>query len=149
MGSGMGHAYAEVSRGDSIAEYFALYRFIGHDSVLWLFAVGGLVGFASVWLMLVAGAFFASLAHRATTATDERVAAAGALGVVASFMIQAYGGMGLQRCTAAFLLSMALVVAGKLAVASGAWTPASPPHLLRSAPALSPRRSRATVGTAR
>ena len=121
LGTGFGHAYDELSKADSIERFFGLYRYIGHDSVLWLFSVGGVVGFTAVWVTFVVGAFFAARAHAHATAPDERAAALVCLCVVVSFIVQAYGDMGMQSFIGVFLLGMALAVAGKLAVAARAW----------------------------
>jgi hypothetical protein len=121
LGGGLGHPYNEVSVADSIADIFPLYRFIGHNSVLWLFSVGGYVGFACVWIALSLSIYFAALAHRRLTDPVQRTAAAGALCAIVCFMLQAYGDMGMQSWSAAFLFGMAVAVAGKLAVSSGAW----------------------------
>jgi hypothetical protein len=134
LGQGMGQPYNEVSVADSIAEIFPLYRYIGHNSVLWLFEVGGYVGFACVWISLCVGAYYAALAHSKLTDPTERTAAAGALCGIVVFMLQAYGDMGMQSWSAAFLFGMGVALAGKLAVSSGAWPmPASvlPPRFVR------------------
>jgi hypothetical protein len=121
LGSGFGHEYDEISRADSIRDIFPLYRYIGHNSILWLASVGGLVGFTAFWLLLVVTAFFAARSYRFATAPLDRAAALGALSMAGIVAVQAYGDMGLTSWTAIFLLAASLVVAAKCAVAVGAF----------------------------
>jgi hypothetical protein len=127
LGSGFGHEYDEFSKADSIKELFQLYRYVGHNSVLWLESVGGAVGFTAIWMLLALLAYFAARGHRFATAPVDRAAALAALSVAPIVGVQAQGDMGLTSWTAAFFLGAALAVASKLAVASGAFPrPLSP-----------------------
>lgn len=119
FGSGFGHEYLELSKADSIAEVFPLYRYIGHNSVLWLFSVGGLLGFALIWTPLLLGVFFAMRAHRSLAAPLDRAAALTALCMLCAFAIQAWGDMGLHSWPGVFLSAVAIAIGGKLAVAGG------------------------------
>jgi hypothetical protein len=121
LGSGFGHGYDELTRPAGIQEIFSLYRYIGHNSILWLEAAGGLVGFTAFWMLLAALAYFAARSYRFAAAPRDRTAALSALSVVVIFGVQAHGDMGLNSWTAMFFLGMSLAVASKLAVASGAW----------------------------
>ncbi len=126
LGTGFGHEYEEVSKGDSIVEYFKLYRFIGHNSVLWLWMIGGLIGFSALWMVLVLGTFLAVRAFWRASVPIDRAAALSVLCNIIIFMLQAYGDMGLQSWTGMLLLAVSLAVASKLAVAVGAWPVALP-----------------------
>jgi hypothetical protein len=126
LGWGFGHEYLEYSRADNISQFFALYRYIGHNSVLWLWTVGGLVGFALFWSLLVVAVYFSARAFGMARRTVDRTAALVAMAVVVAFMAQAYGDMGLQSWTGIFLLAAALASSSQLAVAVGAWPPALP-----------------------
>lgn len=121
FGSGFGHEYQELTHPVGIDNIFSLYRYIGHNSVLWLEAAGGVVGFTAFWMLLAALAYFAARSHRFATAPIDRAAALTALSVVTIYGVQAYGDMGLNSWTAVFALATSLVVASKLAVASGAF----------------------------
>jgi len=121
LGSGFGHEYLELSKGDDIGKIFALYRYIGHDSVLWLCSVGGFVGFTAIWMILVVGVYFAARVHRCAAAPIDRVAAVTALSIVVAFLVQAYGDMGLQSWLGVFMLAMALAVVGQLTTSLRAW----------------------------
>ena len=45
VGSGWGHEYVELVKADDISKFFPQYRYIAHNSVLWLWSIGGLAGF--------------------------------------------------------------------------------------------------------
>jgi hypothetical protein len=121
VGSGWGHEYVEVTRAYDISSVFAQYRYIAHNSVLWLWSIGGLVGFTLLWLPLVVGAFLAARAHAFATGPRERAVAYAALATYAAFVIQAWADMGTQSWTTQGLLAVALAASGKLAVHTGAW----------------------------
>jgi hypothetical protein len=131
IGSGFGHEYNEVIQADDISRVFAQYRFIAHNSVLWLLTIGGAVGFTLLWLPLIVGLFLARRSYAHAHTTFERVAAATAAGAILCYIVQAWGDMGTQGWTCMVMVSWALAAAGKLAVGTGAF----PAHvaLLRSA----------------
>jgi hypothetical protein len=119
-GAGWGHEYDEQVKADDISELFMQYRYIAHNSVLWLWSIGGLVGFTLLWLPLVVGIFLARRGYAFARTPLERTAALTGLVVMASFINQAWGDMGTQGQTCIMLLAWALAVVGKLAVANGA-----------------------------
>jgi hypothetical protein len=121
LGQGFGHEYSEVSRADDISVVFAQYRYIPHNSLLGLWAFGGLLGFTAVWLPLVAAVFLARRSYVRARRAEDRTAALMVVSTVIVYMVQAYGDMGLQSWESAILLGAALAVVGKLAVAVGAW----------------------------
>jgi hypothetical protein len=136
LGSGYGHGYIEKVRLPDISQAYALYRFIPHNSILGLWAYGGLVGFTALWAMLVVGVFFAvRTATHATTALDRATACSAAASVVV-YLVHCYGDMGLGTWTSVFTVAPALAIAGQLAVSTRAW-PAS-----RRQPGGSPVRTR-------
>jgi hypothetical protein len=121
FGSGWGHEYVELVRAYDISGFFAQYRFIPHNSVLWLWSVGGVIGFTALWLHLGVGAFLAARVHRFARSADERVAAYAVLAVIVCYALQAWADMGVQSWTATSLLACSYAIAAKLAVSTGAW----------------------------
>jgi len=121
IGQGFGHEYNERVQADSITDFFSLYRYIPHNSVLWLWLLGGLVGFTLLWAPLVVGAYFAILTYRHVREPDTRTAALTCICVIIAHEIQQYGDMGSQYWMSAFLFPAALAMAGKLALKTGAW----------------------------
>jgi hypothetical protein len=121
VGSGWGHEYVEISVAYNIAHVFPQYRYIAHNSVLWLWSIGGLVGFTLLWLPVAAGAFLAARAHAFATTPLDRGVAYGALATYAAYVVQAWADMGTQSWTVQGMLAVALAASAKLAVGTGAW----------------------------
>jgi hypothetical protein len=120
-GSGWGHPYAEVSVAYDVSTFFEQYRFVAHNSVLWLLSVGGLIGFTALWLNLGLGIFFARRSHYLARTPAERMVAYTAIVLIVIYMLQAWADMGTQSWTGVILVSLALTGAGKLATLTGAW----------------------------
>ena len=121
FGWGFGHEYLEIQKADPIKDIFPLYRFIAHNSVLWQWVLGGLVGFTLLWMPLVLTAWFAMRAYRTSHVPSVRVAALVCACVVVAHEVQQYGDMGSQAWLGAFFFGAASAMAGKLAMASGGW----------------------------
>ncbi len=121
FGWGFGHEYLEIQKADPIKEIFPLYRFVAHNSVLWQWALGGLVGFTLLWMPFVLTAWFAMRAYRTSQVPHVRVAALLCACVVVAQEIQHYGDMGSQAWLGAFFFGAASAMAGKLAMESGGW----------------------------
>lgn len=121
LGSGWGHEYDEQVKADDISQVFAQYRFIAHNSILWLWGIAGVVGFTLLWSPLVIGAFLARRGYLYARRPTERTVGFVALAVIVSFVNQAWGDMGTQGQSCVVLLAWALAAAGKLAVGNGAF----------------------------
>jgi O-Antigen ligase len=121
VGAGWGHEYVELVRADDISTYFAQYRFIAHNSVLWLWTVGGLVGFTVIWMQIVVGIFFARRAYLFARSPLERDTAATALVMLSTYMMQAWGDMGVMGLNSTLTAGLAIAMSAKLAVATGAF----------------------------
>lgn len=124
LGTGLGHEYLEVSKAYDITGAFSQYRYIGHNSILWLWSVAGYAGFTAIWLTLVVTVFLARRSYALARTRVERVAAAWVLAVIAAFLVQAWGDMGMHGWVIVMLLSVTIGLTGKLAMGTGAW-PAS------------------------
>jgi hypothetical protein len=131
LGTGFGHEYIEFVQADDISSIFPQYRYIPHNALLGLLAFGGMFGFTLVWMPLLVGMFLAVRSYRHAQRPVDRTAALTVVAVIIVFVNQAYGDMGLQSWLGTFLVAASLTVAGKMAVAVGAW----PKH------AAAPRRS--------
>lgn len=125
LGNGWGHEYIEMVKAYDISEAFAQYRFIAHNSVLWLLSIGGFFGFTLLWMPMAAGVFLARRAYFFARTPDERTTSVLVICMIAIYMMQAWGDMGVICNIATFTVAMALAAAGKLAVATGAF-PARP-----------------------
>lgn len=120
---------------------YSLEYYCPHNSLLGLWAFAGLIGYTAITLMWGAGVYFAMRAYYATKVATDRVAAVISIGAVVAYMVQAFGDIGLGSFTGVYIIAPALAVAGKLAVATGAWGKAKPPEPEQSQPP--PRRSSA------
>lgn len=121
VGTGWGHPYVEAVHAYDISRAFSQYRFIAHNSVLWMWSIGGMIGFTLMWLPIVTGVFLAARARAFATSPVERAVAYGALATFVAFILQAWADMGTQSWTTEGMLAVALAASGQLAVSTGAW----------------------------
>lgn len=120
LGNGWGHEYIEAVKGDDISKAFPQYKFMAHNSVLWIWTIGGLVGFTLLWMPLSLGIFMARRAYIFARTQTDRSAAAIALCMVITYMIQAWGDLGTQHLNSSLMLALSLAISAKLAVSTGA-----------------------------
>ena len=120
LGSGWGHEYVEDVKADDISAAFPQYRYMAHNSVLWLWTIGGLVGFTLLWMPLSLGIFMARRAYTFSRSPEDRTAAAVCLTMVIIYMIQAWGDLGTQHLNSSLILAVSLATSAKLVVRSGA-----------------------------
>lgn len=127
LGIGYGHPYLQEVKLPEVA--YDQESFLPHNSVLGLWAYGGLVGFTLAWMMIAVGAFFAVRSYRMATRREDRAAALASLMMLVIYVAHCFGDLGLGVWTSVFLVSAALVVVGKLALTTGAW-----PSRIRTSP---------------
>ena len=122
FGSGFGRPYVEdwILPGELTGVY-DLEPYIPHNSVLGLWAFGGLLGFSLLWFIYPVGIFFAVRAYRCARTPTERITALGASGVLICYLMQGYGDLGFGTWGPVFTLAAALALVGKICVANGAW----------------------------
>lgn len=123
LGSGWGHEYNEVVKADDISKYFAQYRYIAHNSILWLLGIGGLVGFTLLWMPVAIGVFLAARSYRFAASPLERTTAVTVLTILTSYMIQSWGDMGTQGAFSELVVAWAFAFVAQLATHTGAWPP--------------------------
>jgi len=121
LGTGYGHGYVETIYLPDVSSSYALYRFLPHNSILGLWAYGGLVGFTALWAIIVVGLFLAARAYRHAVTVDDRTAALTAVSIIVIYLIHCYGDLGLGTWTSVFTVAPAFAIASKLAVTTGAW----------------------------
>jgi O-antigen ligase len=121
LGTGLGHGFTEQMKLPDISKVYDLYRHAPHNSILGTWAYCGYAGFSAMWMMFVVGAMLAFRSYRRAQDPIDRAAALSVLAVLAVHLVQCYGDMGLGSWDAVFIVAPALVVAGKLAVCTGAW----------------------------
>lgn len=126
LGTGLGHPYHEVVKGDDISHAFVLWQYFPHNAILGALAFTGLAGFFLGWAPLLAGLFLALRSYPRARGSVERAAALAAAAALVAFLLQAWGDMGLYDLECVLLAAAGLAAAARVAVAVGAW-PAPPP----------------------
>jgi len=105
LGSGFGHEYREVVQANRVDQFFAQYRFIAHNSVLWLLSLSGWIGFTFIWVLFPTAVLITLQVKRFAAGAVDRVTAGATLCALICFMLQAWGDMGLQSWMSALVLT--------------------------------------------
>ena len=121
LGTGYGHGYDEIVWLPDVSRNYALYRFLPHNSILGLWAYGGIVGFTALWTVIVVGLFLAARAYRHAVTVDDRTVTLTAVSTIVVYLVYCYGDLGLGTWTSVFMVAPAFAIASKLAVKTGAW----------------------------
>lgn len=121
MGVGFGHEYTEYQKLNDVSGAYPQYRYIPHNSVLALFAFTGAFGVSSIWAMLVATVFLAARSYRRASRPEQRAGALMCIVIVFLYVDQAYGDIGVSLWISPLILAPAAMLAGKLALSTGAW----------------------------
>jgi hypothetical protein len=123
LGSGWGHPMKSVS---SYYAYFGggfdeMYPYTPHNSLAALVAFTGVVGLFGILGVIPVTAFLAARAARFARRPLESAAAMAAICYLPVYGLHAFADIGLQVLTGGLLLSVALAVAGRVSVWTGAW----------------------------
>jgi hypothetical protein len=121
FGSGFGHPFIEAIRLPDVTKAYELEPYIPHNSVLGLWAFGGLFGFALLWVIYPVGMFFTVRAYRWSRTPAERITALGAAAVQICYVMQGYGDLGFGTWGPVLSVAAAYALVGKICVANGAW----------------------------
>lgn len=121
LGSGFGHPYEEPIKLPDVTSVYELEPYIPHNSVLGLWAFGGLVGFGLLWAIFPVGLFFTARAYRWARTPLERVTALGAACAQVTYLMQGYGDLGFGNWGSVFTVGTAYALVGKICIANGAW----------------------------
>jgi len=110
-GSGFGWEYREVVRIYDISEYFPLYRYIAHNSVLWLVSIGGAVGFFFLWRTYATAAFFSARGYLLSLDDNDRAGALAGIGIVVVCICADWGDQGLVSYPSLMIFGAVFAVA--------------------------------------
>jgi len=124
LGSGFGHPFIEDAKLPDVTRDYELEPYIPHNSVLGLWAFGGLLGFALLWGVYPVGMFFTVRAYRWARTPTERITALGAAAVQICYVMQGYGDLGFGTWGPVFTVAASYALVGKICIANGAWPPA-------------------------
>ena len=117
IGPGFGSEYIEAVKADDISGGFSLYKFIAHNSVLWLWSLGGLVGFTALWMVYPIQAYFSARGYRFARTHVERAAGLATLAGTTTALAQNWGDMGFSSYTSVVMFAMCYAIAAKLCAA--------------------------------
>ncbi|HUM09603.1 MAG TPA: hypothetical protein VLT82_01515 [Myxococcaceae bacterium] len=123
LGLGFGHPFIEKVKLPDVTAHYELEPYVPHNSVLGLWAFGGLVGFGLIWAVFPVGMFFAVRAYRVCRTPRDRVAALGAMAAQVCYVMQGYGDLGFGAWGPLFTLCASYAVVGKICLANGGWGP--------------------------
>jgi hypothetical protein len=125
LGTGFGHPFLDKIKLPDVTSTYELEPYIPHNSVLGLWAFGGLFGFSLLWALFPVGIFFTVRAYLWARTPLERVTALSAAGVQCCYLVQGYGDLGFGTWGPIFTVAASYALVGKLCVANGAWPPSS------------------------
>lgn len=118
LGLGFGQKYIGPA---FIEDVYPQEHFLPHDSMLGIWAFGGIVGFTLYWLLLSVGGFLAARTYAFATRPIDRVAALFGIQMILIYANQGYGDIGFGTTTGVLLTGVTLAMIGKLAMTTGAW----------------------------
>jgi O-antigen ligase len=139
LGRGFGHEFTEYWHNADILSIFPQYRAEPHNQVLGILLFGGWFGFVGFLAPLVLALFLAARSYRFARDPEDRAAALCCHATIVIALMQVQGDLGSYATQYKVLVALALVLAGKLAVATGAWPGRPAPRPVR--PQAAPRAS--------
>ena len=113
-GSGFGWEYREVTRIYDISEFFPLYRYIAHNSVLWLVTIGGAFGFFFLWRTYAIAAFFSARAYLIALSDNDRAGALAGIGIVVVCICADWGDQGMSSYPSLMVFGAVFAVAANV-----------------------------------
>lgn len=118
---GFGHKFHEPIKLPDISMSMPTYQYHPHNQFLWMWAIGGIFGFTLMFLPWVVALFLAARAHKFLRRPFERAAALTIICLIIAQLNQVFGDMGTRSHFGSILGGLAVALAAKLAVRSGAW----------------------------
>lgn len=118
---GFGHKFEEPVRLPDISFAMPTYQYHPHNTILWMWSIGGVIGFFGLFAPIVVGVFLAMRAFRRATQPVDQVAAFTCVFMFIAHLNQCFGDMGTRTYFGSMGCALALAVASKLAVRLGAW----------------------------
>jgi hypothetical protein len=115
-GFGFNYQFSPNNPPVDLSDVFVNYRLIAHNGVLWLWSLGGLVGFTLLWSIFPVAGTLAMRAYRGAPTALERSAALTALGSVAICIVQVWGDQGLNGYMTPITFAVSFAVATRLAM---------------------------------
>lgn len=120
-GTGLGGQYTEIMPNDDVSRSYKEYREWPHNNYLGLLLLLGPFGFTAVSALSGLVVFLAFRSFRRATNVDDKVAAFGCLAAVVACHVMSWGDLGSHFPQYKVFSALAVAVAARLAVATGAW----------------------------
>ncbi len=114
IGIGFGYEYIELSKGDYIGDVFPQYKFLPHNSLLGLFAYGGLLSATGFYLMFPAALYLGLRATKRYYTPERWALSMWGAGGIAAVLIQGFGDVGFHDQIVGLLGGIAVGVCGAL-----------------------------------
>ena len=114
IGIGFGHEYIELSKGDYIGDVFPQYKYLPHNSLLGLFAYGGLLTATGFYLLFPAALFLGLRATKRYYTPERWALSMWGAGGIAAVLIQGFGDVGFHDQIIGLLGGIAVGVCGAL-----------------------------------
>jgi hypothetical protein len=137
FGQGFGHHFREWRPVFDFAQ--SGHGLQGHNSILWVMWIGGLVGFTGIFLHLAVTLFLMGRTYRRASAPFERAALVVALSAIITYLNQAFGDMGTQSVQMGCFTAVATTIVAQLALRNGAWFEGAAPAREPAEAALKPQ----------
>lgn len=118
-GFGSNYQFSPNNPPVDLSDVFVNYRLIAHNGVLWLWSLGGVVGFTVLWLIFPVSGTLALRGYWNARTALERSAALTALGSIAICVVQIWGDQGINGYMTPVTISVAFAVATRLAMRTG------------------------------
>jgi O-Antigen ligase len=121
LGTGWGVPYQKVTSvyANFGEDFWGVYLYTPHNSLLGVAVFGGLVGVFGIWLVVPVAAFLATRGYRGAAPAVDRAAAMAAVCVLPAYGVQCYGDLGFQSFTGSLILGVAIAAAGKVSAWAG------------------------------
>ncbi|MDB5218714.1 MAG: hypothetical protein JWO86_6641 [Myxococcaceae bacterium] len=116
QGFGHNYDYSPNNPPVDLGELFKNFRLIAHNGVLWIWSLGGVLGFTLLWMIYPLTSTLALRGYRAAQTPLERSAALGALGAVVVCVIQIWGDQGFNSYMTLITFGVAFAIATRLSV---------------------------------
>jgi O-antigen ligase len=117
-GFGYEYQYSPNNPPVDLSDVFVNYRLIAHNGVLWMWSLGGVIGFTLLWMIFPISGTLALRGYRSANTPLERSAALTALGSVAICVVQVWGDQGINGYMTPVTIGVAFAVATRLAMRS-------------------------------
>jgi O-Antigen ligase len=114
IGIGYGHEYIEISVGDYIGDVFPQYKYLPHNSLLGLFAYGGIVAGIGYYVMFPASLYLGLLATKRKYTPERWAYSMMGAGGIAAVLIQGFGDVGFHDQIVGVLGGIAVGICGAL-----------------------------------